>query len=103
MLERWTGRPLETCLFHRVTGRPCPTCGGTRALVALAGGSVLEALGNNPLVTLLLGAGGGLMLLRAFSGRRLSLQFEGRERAAAMALALVALGLNWWWVWRRGL
>lgn len=30
--------PLELCGFHWLTGRPCPLCGLTRALFALAKG-----------------------------------------------------------------
>jgi hypothetical protein len=40
------------CLFHALTGLPCPSCGATRAVVALADGDVGRALAFNPLVTL---------------------------------------------------
>lgn len=40
-----------TCVFKAVTGMPCPTCGGTRAVEALAAGRFLEALWLNPMVT----------------------------------------------------
>jgi Protein of unknown function (DUF2752) len=39
------------CAFKAVTGWPCVTCGGTRAVVALAGGELLSATRANPLVT----------------------------------------------------
>jgi hypothetical protein len=36
--------PFEVCGFHWLTGLPCPLCGMTRALAALAGGHWNEAL-----------------------------------------------------------
>ena len=46
------GFPL--CVFKATTGLPCFTCGGTRALVALAHLDLLGALAMNPLVALAL-------------------------------------------------
>lgn len=44
--------PIPLCPLKHVTGIPCPTCGGTRALRALGHGAFLAALRWNPLVTL---------------------------------------------------
>jgi hypothetical protein len=43
---------LPPCIFHQVTGYPCPTCGTTRAILALAGGRWREAVLFNPLAIL---------------------------------------------------
>ena len=50
------------CVFHQVTGLPCPTCGATHAALALAAGDPVGALLWNPLAALVLGAAwaGGL-------------------------------------------
>ncbi|MFQ5718700.1 MAG: DUF2752 domain-containing protein [Acidobacteriota bacterium] len=40
------------CVVKATTGIPCPTCGGTRAAVALLHGHLLQALTWNPLVGL---------------------------------------------------
>ena len=47
----WTFTPpdLPVCAFHWLTGRPCPFCGLTRAMFALAKGHVGEALRWHPL------------------------------------------------------
>jgi hypothetical protein len=46
-----TGRHDTLCLLRTLTGLPCPTCGGTRATLALAGGEWAAAFRYNPLVT----------------------------------------------------
>ncbi|MGN1205636.1 MAG: DUF2752 domain-containing protein [Eubacterium sp.] len=43
---RW----LPPCLFHLVTGLPCPGCGGTRAFVALLHGDILHSFLCHPVV-----------------------------------------------------
>jgi len=65
---------LRLCGFHWLTGRPCPLCGLTRALFALAKGHWGEALQFNALSPL-----GFAMLFALF--------WEGRTRA---------------WLWRGG-
>lgn len=42
--------PTPACLFHKLTGIPCLTCGGTRCLRNLLAGHVAEAFAWNPLV-----------------------------------------------------
>ena len=51
------------CPMHEWTGWPCPTCGSTRALSALAAARMKDAIRFNPLVTLsvLALSAGGLM------------------------------------------
>ena len=47
----WTFTPpeLPVCGFHWITGRPCPLCGLTRAVFALAKGNLGAALRYHPL------------------------------------------------------
>jgi uncharacterized protein DUF2752 len=49
------------CVFKGLTGLACPTCGATRALLALASGHPAQALAWNPLATL--GLIGGCLYL----------------------------------------
>jgi hypothetical protein len=87
------GAPV--CAFRSLTGVPCPTCGGTRALLALARLDVGAALAWNPLVTLaaLVFALGGLVALaRAIRGEGVPDGAPPRWAGAAAALALAA---NW--------
>jgi hypothetical protein len=48
-------RFLPACTFRQVTGVPCPSCGATRAGLALAQGDLMAALSFNPLFVLGLG------------------------------------------------
>ena len=45
-LARW----LPECRFHRLTGWACPSCGATRATLALARGELVAAVSWNPLI-----------------------------------------------------
>ncbi len=44
------GLPWPHCVFHDLTGRPCLTCGATRATIQFFHGHFLAALHWNPLV-----------------------------------------------------
>jgi hypothetical protein len=93
---------LPGCLFRAVTGIPCPTCGGTHALLALVRFDVPAALAWNPLVTLgvLVFVFGGLIALaRALGGRGIPDGAPPRWAGGAAALAFAA---NWAFVIVRG-
>lgn len=83
------------CVFRTLTGVPCATCGGTRALLALARLDVPAALASNPLVALGVAVflGGGLVaLVRALRGQGVPDLPPPRWAGAAAAFALAA---NW--------
>jgi hypothetical protein len=48
-LVLFTPPDLPLCAFRWITGRPCPFCGLTHAVFALAKGRLAEALRWNPL------------------------------------------------------
>ena len=93
---------IRVCLFRRLTGLPCLTCGGTRALAALAVGDIAGAFRIQPLVSALLiacaawGAAGTLLL--AVWRRCLSVKMSAVGwfwlTAAGLALAVC----NWVYV-----
>lgn len=89
---------LTVCMLKAVTGIPCPTCGGTRALAHLAHFDVAGAFALNPLVTLgfaalIPWALADLVLLRR--GRALELELSGRGARWLGLAAAAALTLNW--------
>lgn len=61
------GRPLpvDLCLWHRITGLPCLTCGLTRAACLFAHGLWTESLAMHPAGSLLLM---GLAVAAAWAG-----------------------------------
>ena len=94
------------CPLLEIGGVPCPTCGGTRALVALVSGQPLEALAWNPLVALLgfVLLGLPLYAVLVVAGRIPRPRVPTRLRPATrLALPLLILA-NWVYllVWFRG-
>lgn len=98
LLLRLDRLPFVFCTFKQLTGLPCPTCGGTRALGRLAALDLQGAFAMNPLAVTL----AGVVALWAVSDlvllpRRQSLRIEIRKDLAMpvrVTVLLVAL-LNW--------
>lgn len=100
------------CPVKLSTGLPCPSCGTTRAVVALAGGDVAGSLATNPLgllAVLALVVFPPWVLHDQFRGRggfhRFYAAAEGRlQRSAGLAAAGILLVLaNWGWNVLKGL
>jgi hypothetical protein len=86
---------LPPCPFHWLTGLPCATCGGTRALLALGRFDLGAAFGWNPLVAgagILFIAGGVVALGAALAGGEVRAPRPAPALRAALALAVAA---NW--------
>lgn len=93
--SQWMGKPITICLLKRVTGKPCPTCGGTRAGVFLLRGQVSDAFTMNPLVTAFLMVFPLWLVWRLVRAR--ATPWPRYTRAAVVAM----LALNWAYVlWR---
>jgi len=97
----WRDHLPPVCSFRAITHVPCPTCGGTRATIALASGQVSLAFRYNPLISaawLLLPAA----LLGAFVFRARALSVSPAMRTwvvRGVVLVLVVVGLaNWIYV-----
>jgi hypothetical protein len=97
----WTRLPLAlpaTCLFRRLTGWPCPSCGLTRATCALAHGQWREAehfnLAAIPLAFLGLAWLAGLMW--GLWSNRPVLAPAWRRSRRVLAAAIVALMATAW-------
>jgi hypothetical protein len=92
---------IPVCVFKLLTGLPCPTCGGTRALGRLFALDLAGAFAMNPLV-----AAGAILLvpwaladlLLLTRGRALDAQ-AGPKLALFLRAAAVFLVLaNWAWL-----
>jgi hypothetical protein len=93
------GPPPVICTFHAITGLPCPTCGGTRALLALLDGQVFQAVAWNPMVALTVVAfpvyAAYGAWVTALNRRRVRLSLTSRERTLARAAAGVLILASW--------
>jgi hypothetical protein len=90
---------VPPCLFRSLTGVPCPTCGATRAALALARLDPVAAWISNPLAATGLVAflAGGLIVgCAALAGR--PIPEPKRLSPAARATVWIAAALNWLWV-----
>jgi Protein of unknown function (DUF2752) len=91
---------VPQCTLKLLTGIPCPTCGGTRALRALFGhGAVLAALRFNPLVTIAALAAVPFLIYAAavsiFRWPRMRVFFAGPEFQLLRHTAWIAILANW--------
>jgi hypothetical protein len=96
---------VPACPFHAWTGLPCPSCGATRAVLALAAGDPGVALALHPLVTV------GLVALAVASVLALPwVAFRGPLPVVASPLPLgrlrlaaaATLAVHWAWLVARG-
>lgn len=97
-MERAAGNDVVVCRFRALTGIPCPTCGSTRALLALARGRLFEAFAHNPLAVTAGVFGTAWLVARVGFGRRLSVSPAVRARGHLWLLAAVLLLANWGYV-----
>jgi hypothetical protein len=91
--------PRLICPFRHLTGIPCFTCGGTRAVLALTRGDVHAAFEWNPLVAV--SAIAALVWLfyaavvTALRAPRVRVRLAERDRSVLRALAWSAITGNW--------
>lgn len=99
----WPAVPgrLPACTVNTMTGLHCPGCGGTRCVTRLFNGDFAGAWAGNPLILLLLGAG-GLWLLAAVIQEWRRRPMPVFPAWAAWVLVALVLGfgvlrnLPWW-------
>jgi len=87
------------CPFRAITGLPCPTCGGTRAIVAFAHLDAAAALVANPLI-FVAACASVAVIAYAIASRtglipRISIALEPAGRGAARILIPIALLAQW--------
>lgn len=100
-LSRYLDRPMELCLFRRLTGLACPTCGTTRGVLSLLAARPLAAWAYNPLVFTVVGVWAAIVAVRILTGRSLRLRLTARQKPFAWIIAAAAaVLLNWLYVIR---
>ena len=89
------GHSAHLCLFKRLTGIPCPTCGCMRGAMSFARGDVAAAWWCNPLMFSVAAVFFSVLLVRVVLGRAVVVELSRRQRALAWTLAAAAVVLNW--------
>jgi Protein of unknown function (DUF2752) len=95
----YAGLPWPVCWFHELTGRPCATCGATRAAIAFLHGDFSGSWQWNPLAFALYCA---IALFDSYAvfvlvtrGPRVRVSFGAAEKKMFQAFAVAVLALNW--------
>ena len=99
-LSRLSGHAVSLCLFKNITTLPRPTCGCTRAAVAMLHGDILLAIRFNPLAIACLAVAFAVLAVRLLASRRVVLQASKMERKILWAVALLLAAGNWYYVIR---
>jgi hypothetical protein len=91
---------FPVCWFHKLSGLPCPSCGGTRAFIALAHGRWVEGISIHPGAAVLFLAACCYVPYAAWTVacRRPRLRValtSGRERVGLVVAAAALILLNW--------
>jgi hypothetical protein len=100
------GCGVSVCLFRRLTGWPCLTCGATRAFSALLTGHLADAFKLQPLAVVagvLAGAACGAQAWFLLVRRRVvRVRLEPAERQVFWTAVIVLAVLNWLYLVRCG-
>lgn len=89
---------LPECVFHRVTGVPCLTCGATRSIVALSQFDLISSLALNPLTPIFaiaLVVFSSISLSGYIFKKSLVLKFSEREKKLLRIGAVALIVVNW--------
>ena len=94
---------FRLCWFKALTGISCPTCGLSRAFLALWHGQVIQALLYNPFMLLFTLAALLQQSATLVLKRRLALDATVHQRQLLLIISLALFLLNWLYViWRLG-
>jgi len=89
------------CLFRRITGLPCGTCGSTRMILAVLQGDFLHAASLNPFMfTALIGAG-VWVAYRVFGNDASGLPIPRRGRPFLFGSIAALFVINWVYLLQR--
>ncbi|UCE66322.1 MAG: DUF2752 domain-containing protein [Candidatus Zixiibacteriota bacterium] len=89
---------LPNCIFHEITGFPCPTCGGTRSLIALSQFDLVSSFMLNPLVPLFalgLILFSLLFLVGAVTRRSVKIKLTERGKRILRYSVFFLFAMNW--------
>lgn len=97
-ISRLTGHVFHLCLFKRLTGVPCPTCGSTRSILHLLEGDLAGAVRMQPFMFVAAVVLTASLLLRLLPARRVHVEMARRTRRIVRGSVLAAFLANWVYV-----
>ncbi len=89
---------MPSCTLYTWTGLYCPGCGGTRAVIALAKGEILESFYLHPFVPYAAILGGWFMIsqtMERLSKGKIKIALHFRMIYAWLAIALILINFLW--------
>ncbi len=89
---------LSFCLFHFITGLPCPSCGMTRGFIAIGNGHFISAILFNPasiLVYITTCVGFVLALLQVATGKKYIETLWAKVKRKVFPIALAVMAIAW--------
>ncbi|MBN2651492.1 MAG: DUF2752 domain-containing protein [Spirochaetales bacterium] len=91
-------KPVTLCVFKKVTGIACPTCGATRGVLAFFSGHPIQMIKYNPFF-FTLGVLWSLKIVIEFTvGKHLILRTSRPEKIAIWTALTVLFSINWAYV-----
>lgn len=97
-LHRRYNVPLNFCLFRRITGLPCPTCGATTGGLHILNGKILEGWLANPFVYTTIPVIGFHLIFQIITGYTIRYRYSVVGRKIAAVLLTAAIFVNWVYV-----
>jgi hypothetical protein len=97
LIEGFVGK-LPPCVFKKVTGIPCLTCGATRSVVALSNFDIIKSFKFNPLMLLAVLVTLGFsffVFLGWLSKRRVAVIMSSREKVILRYSIIILIISNW--------
>ncbi|MCD4823354.1 MAG: DUF2752 domain-containing protein [Phycisphaerae bacterium] len=95
-----TGNHASTCMFKRITGYPCATCGATRGIVTFLDGDIVGGWLFNPLLFTILAVIVAELILRLAAGKAIRLVLSKWEKRGVWIILAVAFAVNWAYIIR---
>jgi len=89
---------IQLCLFRRIFGFECPSCGVTRAFLSASRGDFLTALSHNPLMFVLTLLVLIYMVLKLIFNISVKLVCSKREQNTIFIIFILLLLLNWLYI-----
>ncbi len=86
---------FQLCVFYRLTGLPCPTCGSTRGVLRAFNGEFVKAWLTNPFIFTMFMFIFFRLAGQLFFAKKITIIYSRLEQTIAYSLLLGFFILNW--------